>query len=304
MAVKLTVIGSFGAVVLSILMFPLSIPIVKHLYPYIEPYIGIILIIVVVCMILRDRKKLWALFVFLIAGALGLTVFGITELSQPLFPLLSGMYGISTLLISLNDDNNIPKQKIRQDIQLDWGCAIKALLSGQFSGFLTAVFPGLGGSTAAVIGMQLARDIGDHGFMVLMGSINTVNFVMSISTLYVLGKARNGSIIAVSKLVENINLHYVIVFLASALIAGCAGVFLAIYIGKLFSRFITKISYKKVVISIILLIIVMTFVLSGWIGFIVLIVSTAVGIIPAITKVTRTHAMGCLLLPVILYFVL
>ena len=29
---------------------------------------------------------------------------------------------------------------------------------------------------------------------------------------------------------------------------------------------------------------------------------TAVGIIPAITKITRTHAMGCLLLPVILYF--
>ena len=70
---------------------------------------------------------------------------------------------------------------------------IKALLSGQFSGFLTSVFPGLGSAQAAIISMQITPDLGDHGFMILVGAINTANFTMSLATLYVLNKARNGS---------------------------------------------------------------------------------------------------------------
>ena len=40
------------------------------------------------------------------------------------------------------------------------------------------MFPGLGGAQGAVIAMQFAGNIGDHGFMILMGGINTVNFAV------------------------------------------------------------------------------------------------------------------------------
>ncbi len=43
---------------------------------------------------------------------------------------------------------------------------------------------------------------------------------------------------------------------------------------------------------------------SGIIGLLILVTSTAIGIIPALIGVKRSNAMGCLLLPVILFFVL
>lgn len=302
-AIKLTVIGSFGALILSIFLFPLFIPIVKFFYPFIKNYIGHVLVCVVVFMILRDNKQLIALFVFLLSGLLGLIVLNTPNLKEPLFGMLSGLFGVSTLVYSLSSKESIPLQKTKQNLRLERGKVLKALFSGQFSGFITAVFPGLGSAQAAIISMQITRKLGDYGFMILIGSINTVNFLLSLVTLLVLNKARNGAIIAVSKLIK-VDVPLVIIFLLSALIAGSASVFLALNIAKGFSKLITKVNYQFVVISIIVLIIVFAIVLSGFIGLIILIVSSAIGLIPAITKTSRTHAMGCLLLPVILFFLL
>jgi len=302
MAVKLTLIGSLGAVILSIVLFPLFVIIVKNGYPLIKDYIGYMLIFVVVFMILRDRKKFWALFVFLLSGCLGLVVLNMPLLKNPLFPLFSGMYGISTLIISLNTCSVIPKQKEEQHIKLKPLITLKALFSGQFSGFLTAVLPGLGAATAAVISMQITRKLGDNGFMVLMGSIGTVNFILSLATLYVLDKARNGSIIAVQQITET-SLGLIMILLMTIIISASLAVYLTLKIGKLFARHITKINYRKLVYSIIIFITILVFMMTGFIGLAVLVTSTAIGIIPAIIKVTRTQAMGCLLLPVILYFI-
>jgi len=304
MAVKLTLIGSFGAVILSVMLFPLLLPVVKYGYPLIKDYIGYVLVITVLFMIIRDRKKLWAIFVFLLSGCLGLIVLNLNTLSNPLFPMLSGMFGISTLLISLNESQSIPPQKQMQKIKLRPAVTIKALFSGQFSGFLTAVLPGLGAATAAVVSLQITRKLGDNGFMVLMGSIGTVNFILSLATLYVLNKARNGSIIAVQALIESFELNLIIVFLASALVAGSIGVYLVLKIGRLFSVLVTKVNYQVLVIGIITFITILVMLMTGWLGTLVLLISTAVGIIPAITKITRTHGMACIMLPVMIYFLL
>jgi len=303
-AVKLTIIGSFGALLLSVLLFPLLIPLVKFGYPLIERYIGFILIAVVVFMIIRDRKRIWAFFVFLIAGVLGLVVLNMPNFENPLFPLFSGLFGISTLVISLLHNEKIPMQAKKQYVRVSNLKAFKALFSGGFSGFITAVMPGLGASTAAVISMQMTKNLKEDGFMILMGSINTFNFILSIVTLYVLDKARNGSIIVIQKLVDAITINHIIIFLCAVLIAGSLSVFLALGLSKIFSKIMSIVNYRKMVLSIIFLITALVLVLTGPLGLLILIISTAIGIIPPTVNISRTHAMGCLLLPVILYFML
>ncbi len=303
-ALKLTVIGSFGALILSVLFFPFFIPVVKYGYAFISDYIGYILLAVVLFMILRDHKKLWALLVFSLSGVLGLIVMNIPGFDNPLFPMLSGLFGISTLIISLNGNESMPEQKAEEELRLPGKLALKALFSGQLSGFLTAVLPGVGAATAAVLSLQITRNLGDKGFMILTGSINTVNFILSMVTLYVLEKARNGSIIVVQKLMESITLSHILLFLCATAVAGGASVFLTLKIGKIFSRLISRISYRKLILGIILFVTLLVFLLTGWLGLLVLVVSTAVGLIPAIVKVTRTQGMGCIMLPVMLYFLL
>ena len=81
--------------------------------------------------------------------------------------------------------------------------------------------------------------------------------------------------------------------------------FLTIKITKIFSKILEKVNYRKLVVSIILLIIVMVFMLSSnFIGLLILITSTFMGIVPIKLGIGRNHLMGCLLFPVILYFIL
>lgn len=306
-AVKLTVIGSLLCLILTIFLIPLMIPLLPMFYSFINPYIGWILLFVSVFMILRNQgfnKKIWSLFIFILSGALGILVLNFPNLKQPLFPMLSGMFGISTLLISLNEKITIPKQSFTETVKLNKKNSFKALIAAVFSGSLTGIFPGLGSAQAAIIAIEFVGNIGMHAFMILIGGINTVNFVFSLATLYSLEKARNGAIIVVQEIVNKIGLHELIIFLITALISGCIAAILALKISKIFANLMEKMNYKKICWNIIALIFTLVLLISGPWGILVLTMSTAVGIIPAIIGVGRNNAMGCLMLPVILFFLL
>jgi putative membrane protein len=304
-AVKLTVIGSLLSLFVVLLIIPLMIPVVPLIYEFIQPFIGYILIFVVGYMIWKEDgflKKVWALFLFFLTGVLGLVVFNIPNLRQPLFPLLSGLFGVSALVLSLNQNTKIPEQKISETIFVSHGKKAKAVGAAVFSGSLTGLFPGLGSAQAAIIGMQLVGNIGNYAFMILIGGINTVNFVFSLVTLYTLEKARNGAVVAVLEIVKSINLIELIVLLLVALITGCIAAFLALKISKIFAKYIVKVNYKVLCYCIIGLIALMSFAFGRFLGLFVLMVSTFVGLIAPIVGVKRSNAMGCLLLPVIFYF--
>ena len=303
-AVKLTLIGSLGALVLSMLLFPALIPVVKYGYPWIEKYMGYFLILVAAFMILRDKNKLWALTVFSLSGVLGLIVLSMPNLKDPLFPMLSGLFGISTLIISLNGKECLPEQKIVKETPLDKKRTIKALISGQASGFLTAVFPGLGAATAAVLSLQFTKNLGDHGFLILMGAISTVNFSLSLLALLVLDKARNGAVIVVQQMLGSVTSTHILIFLAASLIAGGIAFTIGVLVSRVFSKLIMKVNYRALAIGVIILITSLILFFSGPLGFLVMLVSIGIGLISPLKSIPRVHSMGCLLMPVIIYFLI
>jgi len=89
-----------------------------------------------------------------------------------------------------------------------------------------------------------------------------------------------------------------------ALVVGGIATMLAMNISKLFGKFMSKVNYRILCLSIISLIVILCFFLSGVMGLFVLFVSTCVGIIPQVKGIGRNHMMGCLLLPVMLYFLI
>ncbi len=300
MAVKLTIIGSLGSLLLASLLVPILIFLIPHIYTFIQPFLGYLIALVVLFMLCREKKVGWAVLFFLLSGILGWFVLNGT-LENPLYPLLTGLFGIATLLYSLNSSTEIPPQETSTKIKLQKSKVMKALSASTFAGFLTSLFPGLGAAQGAIIAMQLARNIGDHGFMVLIGGINTVNFVLSLVTFYTIDKARNGAVIAVQALVPS-SLPLLAIGIAAALVAGSVACWLCLYIARGFSKVMGKVPYKMTVVSVILLLILVGFLLTGFTGLLILATSTALGLLPAIVKCSRTHAMGCLLLPVMLFF--
>ncbi len=304
-AIVYTLIGSLGALVLGLLLFPVFIKSMEFLFPLVKGSIGYILIFIMGYMILKDAgKRLRSLAMFLLAGGLGLLVLtAIPNLQQPLFPLLSGLFGLSILLMSLNDESEIPTQK-DAPLTLSHKNAAKAVGAASGVGFIAAFLPGFSSSQAAIVATNIVGNIGDEGFLTLVGGINTANMLISIGTAFALQKARNGAIVVVNELLGVVSFEQMLLFLGVALIVGGIAVVLALRISKIFSKYIVRVDYKTVVLSIIGFITILTVLFDGVVGLLILVTATSIGIMASLWGVGKNHLMGCLILPVILFFVL
>ncbi len=304
-AVLCTVIGAFGSVLLGILFFPLFIYSMAWLQPFLVKSIGFILIAIVLFMIWREKgRRLSALIAFLLSGLLGLLIFNISSLKQPLFPLLSGLFGISLLILSLSEKITIPLQKINEPLTISKPTILKTVSAATGIGYIAAFLPGFGSSQAAIVATSAVGDVGDEGFLTLVGGIGTANMLISIAAIYALNKARNGAIVAVQKLLSAITFSDMLLFLAVALVVAGIASLLTIKFSKIFASLIVRINYSNLIVTIIVFITALTLYFDGLLGLLVLLTSTALGLLASRWGVGKNHLLGCLILPVILYFTL
>jgi len=306
-AVKLTVVGSLLCLLGTIALVPFLIIAVPFIFETLRPYIGYLLIAIAAFMILHEKTrngKFWALIVFLLSGTLGLLTFSLPQVKDPLFPLFSGLFGISMLLLSLSQSVEIPPQRITADIHPGKQETAKAISTGIFSGSLLSIFPGLGPAQAAILASQFYRKMQPHIYLIVVGGINTVTMVMSFVTLYTIEKARNGSIVVVQELLKTFDTSLLLISLGVCLAAGGLATLATLWIAKRCSTILNRVNYTLVSIGIISFIILLAFVLGGPLSAFILAVATAIGLIPALLGIGRNHAMGVLLLPVILYLIL
>jgi len=297
-AVKLTIIGSLGGLLLSAVLYLMLEKVIFFIYPLISNYIGELLFIVALFIILKNKKVFQATAIFLFAGILGYITLN-SRMENSLFPLLTGFFGLSTLIFSLKEKSSIPKQKENDFIDFNPKKGFLSLVLGTLSGFITAVLPGIGASTAAAIGSLFKKDNDARNFLVMIGAISTVNFFMSIAALSVLGKARNGAIIAVKTLILEPSSSLLIL---TALISGGVAVFVALFVSRKFLKIMQKIDYVLTVKIVILSLVILAFFLSGLRGWIVLAVATIIGLYANHVGISRNAMMACIMVPVMFYF--
>ncbi len=305
-AITYTLLGSFGCLLIGVLLFPLFIKSMAFIYPLVKNSIGLILIVIITIMILKDKgKRVKSATIFFLSGVLGLLVLtALPQLKQPLFGLLSGLFGVSLLVVSLEQKATVPKQDLSKPLTISNKNVGKALGAATGVGFIAAFLPGFSSSQAAIVATNIVGDIGDEGFLTLVGGINTANMLISIATVFALSKARNGAIVVVKKMIGEVTLGQVVLFLFTAVIVGGLAVILALKISKIFARLIVKVSYAKVIITILVFITLLTIYFDGLLGLLILLTATALGIVASSLGVGKNHLMGCLILPVILFFVL
>ncbi len=302
-AIRLATIGSLLCLIFTITLAPLLILIVPIIFSSLKNYVGWILLAVIVFMILREEtkdKKFWAFAVVMLSGILGLVVFNIPNLKDPLLPMLSGLFGVSVLFLSLSQKVVLPIQRTTEMIKIKVKDIGKAISSGVFSGSLVSIFPGLGPAQAAVISGQFFKKTDTNTYLILVGGINTVSMILSLITLFTIEKARNGSIIVVQQLMQTIDMNTLILFLSVALIAGGIATFFTMYVSRIFSKIMNRVNYSILSVLIISFIGIMVLYFSGFIGLLILISATAIGLIPNIVDISRSNSMACLLVPIIL----
>ena len=100
--------GIYAVVILFILAIPFAI-MISSIYDFIRKLIPFILIGVCLLMIFSEKKKFSAALVLILTGALGYFVLNL-NLKESLFPLLSGLFGSSMLILSIKQNPKIPFQ--------------------------------------------------------------------------------------------------------------------------------------------------------------------------------------------------
>lgn len=282
----------------------ISILFIKYLSKFestINFLIPYILIISSIFLISREQNKIPAILVFLMSGFLGIAVLN-SGINQSFLPLLTGLFGASSLIISIKNKVEIPPQKITS-IKIKKRKLIRPILLSSIFSPLCCFLPGFGSGQSAVISASISR-LGKKGFLVLLGATNMIGISLSFVVFYAIGKTRTGMASTIGQIIGELNLNLIIIILLTICLVGIVCFYLTLYLAKIFSQKITSLNYTK--LSLITLAFISAIVLwfSGIFGFFIFLISTATGIFGILSNVKRINLMGCLVIPVILFYLL
>jgi putative membrane protein len=294
-------LSSLGAVIGTILVFvvtPILMFSLSAIYPFFEKMMPWVLFWICVLLIMGEKNTLLTITFFMISGFFGIASLNL-YINQPLLPMLTGLFGISSLIFSINEKSTIPEQETK--IEFDKKDLIKPTIASLIISPFCAFLPGLGGSQATIISSKVLGELNRKQFLIMNGIINTILMGLSFSVLFIIQKSRTGSAAAISQITE-LTKSDIYLILLIMLIVAIISFFLTKFISIKVSNHINNINYKKVSITVISFLTLLTFLISGFQGFLVLIVSTLLGLTCQYYGIRKGILMGCLLIPTILYY--
>jgi Predicted membrane protein len=153
---------------------------------------------------------------------------------------------------------------------------------------------------------RLGRGIEDEDqaareFLVSVSGVNTSCAVLSLVALLVIGRPRSGAAAAINELIDlDAGQVYMMIVIATAVafISYISTVWLACIAGSLLS----KIDYKNLSIIVLGALALIALIFTGTFGIFIFFISTLIGLIPHLAGIRKMHAMGVLMLPLIVYY--
>lgn len=302
-AVVLTLYGSLAALLIILIFTPIFIFLLPQIHDAISAIIPFILIFISLYLIFREEEFLISLTIFILAGFLGLLTFNL-PIKEPLLPLLTGLFGASSIIISIkNQSSKLPTQimpKIKK-IKISKKELIKSLLSAAIAAPLCSFLPGIGSGHAATI----ASEITEHNrrsFLFVVGAINTIVTALTFIALYSINRARSGTAVAIKEILKTISSADLTIVIITVIISGILSFFIGIRLSKFTANQLNKINYKKLSITTLIILLIVSLIFSNWLGLIVLLAATSLGIFAILSNSRRINLMGSLLIPTIVFY--
>ena len=315
--IRIVSVGGFGAILVTILMLPIFTITLPILHDLTKPYTWIILLSASIYLTHKltanFRDFLWSLLLFCLSGILGWILFQ-TPISSgvTLMCTFSGLFGISTILFSLNDSSTIPHQNPFYDLNIDFN-KFKSIFAGGITGAILGFLPGFGPAQGTVIAQAVsgASDVNDDdtvNFLLATSGLNISDCLFSLIAIYIIGNPRSGIAVYMSYLLFEMGLNHLIIFIFTSLLAVSVSLALSLKLGDSFSRLMSGVDYRKLSIGVIILQIVILYIFIFYYQApvfymtLALITSTAMGMLPHYIGVGKSHLMGILIIPAIVIY--
>ncbi|MGI6472111.1 MAG: tripartite tricarboxylate transporter permease [Candidatus Methanomethylophilaceae archaeon] len=299
-------VGALSAVVLSVPVQYVMLNGAAGIMDRMTVYVVVFVAAVVIFSAEGLKGRFFALVLFIASGLLGIAC-GTGELPSEgffkngtlLFPLLTGLFGIPTLLNTVGN-TELPEQ-------FDYGTdpvgplpGLKGVLTGSVAGW----FPGITATAGAALSAGIQKEERPEAFISLVASIGTVTSVFSLVTLSVTGSGRSGTSAVIKEIIgdelKGFCSESFILLLLTMCIAATIGYVLMIFSGRVMSGIADKINPRAMSAAALVAVTSLVVLMTGIGGFTVLAVAALIGLVPQQSGMSRIPLTGCLLLPVII----
>lgn len=257
----------------------------SELYPVLSVILPFLLILITLLM----ARNLKSILISSLAATLGLVALE----NVTIMPMLTGFFGISTLLVSLVTKETQKRQKLTPDSKAsNFKTKRSALLSTSLSTFF-GVIPAVSSAITAVTG-RLFGDMDEEEYISFIGACNTTYVLISFLALVSIGKTRSGMTAMLASTLFPRN--PLIVILAVMVSTSIAYLTLRINLGRI-AKTMNSLNHRKITISSLVFLVLLNVAFTNMKGLIVLTTSTAIGITAVKLKVSRVTCMSSLTIP-------
>jgi putative membrane protein len=301
-AVRIAALGSAGAMIFAVPLSVICFFLLPALQPYFDWWIGILLIATMGYMIVTSECPGWALALFCVSGSLGIFALHYAFLSWHtlsgssaiLMPLLTGLFGIAVLLTA--SQGTMPEQHFR-GIRMEDRTIMKYSALGTVAGVAVGWLPGLSTASAnGVLASLIGYEKNRRTYILATSAANTSNAFIGLAALFALSRMRNGVMVALSELPLPTMSELTVV----GVLAACAAYGITVVLSRSAGR-LNGIDGRSLNRAVIVFIVILCIILTGPFGVGILILATALGLVPHLVNVPRVYCMGSIMVPVIVY---
>lgn len=317
--------GSLGALIGLVLIAPLLDEVLRPLRMIIQPHAGWMLVAIIVFLLLgewprandlaRPAQRLlsaWAylgagLLTFVLSGLLGFVLLyrspvPLESAFQNLMPAFVGLFAVPGLLQLLLFSVKLPPQTQTLSFDLPPRVWLRGTLTGLSGGLFSSVLPVISGGIGGLLAGHATAQWDNRLFMISLGASKVAYYVGSLLLLFVPGLAltRGGMAWMVSSIYVPYGWHSYWLAVSAIALCGAFAFAALILFARLAARLINRIHVKGLAVVALIFATLITFGFTGWGGIVIMLVATAVGLIPVIVGGRRLNCLGVLLMPITL----
>lgn len=289
--VKIALWASFLSVVFAVALAPIY----TGVAPLYRPEAGRAVVAILFILLVfteRGARMLYSLFIFLLAGLLGMYTFRL-PLSEPYYHVFTGLFGMPVLLAAIFQGTGgiepVDSRMCIRPLRL-----VMFSFIGTVLGMVASLVPSFTSSQAAIIGSFFSKD--ERSFLTVVFSVNTSNFLFSFMNYVETGRIRNGIVAIMSPVSRNgLGIYFLAAIFAALSILIYGDVLAELLLGTL-----TRIPYRLLNVTVVLFLVILSILFDGSLGLLVLFAGTLIGSLASLLNVRRTNCMGVLMLPIIL----
>lgn len=330
-ACLLSGLGAIGAATLLVAISPAAPYLFQIFRRLTTPHFAWILIGVVVYLLMSEWPKDWGsrkktrlgrladgwsslmagIFVFFLSMILGFIVLNVPVMPpdrafQNILPVFVGFFAIPWVLMNIFSNPKVPEQSKSTGIYAGWqevahGTAA-GFLGGTFAAFQPVITAGVGG----VLAGHATSTRGDISFMV-SGSAGRFGYYVGAFFLFwvpLLHLTRGGMAWVTSMVYQPRSSSDFWLLVATIAFTTIFAFILLVLLSRfVFSRIVTRMSYRKISIVAMFIILGIVFIFAGWTGLLLLAITTGLGLIPPMFRTRRLNLVLGFFFPIFLNMV-